>query len=327
MRRIYVHNGHNVSEDMLLGIGSGVSFSYWQFQGQMPFLGGRGNVSRPGEEGLEKTTGRRTGVAVEWYTTASQRRSEQALVEMLEAGKPVMVQCDMGFLPYLDFGGVEYHFGWHVVVACGYDAATRQVLIADRDEELHPVSLEDLARARGSTHKPFPPQNKWYTFDFGQKRMPAGDEVRQAIAEQAHAMLEPPIRNIGIQGIRKAAQMVPQWSKVLAPDDLRMSLFNACIFICPDGGTGGGLFRYMFGRFLCESAGITGDPRLEASAEEFRQIGDRWEELGEWFRRTSEVSDPAPHLGECAGPLNALADMEETAWRRLQEIAPVTGEL
>jgi len=326
MRRIYVHNGHDVSEDMLLGIGSGVSFSYWHFQGQMPFLGGRGNVSRPGEEGLERTAGRRTGVAVEWYTAASARKAEQALIEMLEAGKPVMIQCDMGFLPYFDFGGVEYHFGWHVVVVCGYEAATRQVLVADRDEELHPVSLEALARARGSKYKPFPPQNKWYAFDFNQKRLPAASEVWQAIAEQAHAMLEPPIRNIGVPGIRKAAHQVPQWSKSLAPDELRGSLFNAFIFICPDGGTGGGLFRYMFGRFLREGAEITGDPRLEASSEEFRQIGDRWEELGRWFRQTSRVSDPASCLGECAAPLNALADMEEAAWSRLREIAPVIPE-
>jgi hypothetical protein len=82
----------------------------------------------------------------------------------------------------------------------------------------------------------------------------------------------------------------------------------------------------MFGRFLREAAEITGDPRLEASAEEFRQIGDRWEELGTWFRRTSEVPDPASHLGECVGPLNALADLEEAAWRRLQGIAPVAPE-
>ena len=36
MRHIYAYNGHDISEDMLLGIGAGVSFSYWHFKGQPP---------------------------------------------------------------------------------------------------------------------------------------------------------------------------------------------------------------------------------------------------------------------------------------------------
>jgi len=321
MRHVYVYNDHDVSEEMLLGLGSGVSFSYWHFKGQTPFIGGRGNVGRPSEEGLEKTAGRRTGVAVEWYTTSSARKAEQTMLQMLDAGQAVMIQCDMGYLPYFDFGDTDYHFGWHVVVVCGYDPEARRVLIADRDEELHSVSMEALARARGSKHKPFPPKNKWYTFDFSGKRQPTAGEVRQAIAEQAQVMLEPPIRNIGVAGIRKAAQEVPKWPQKLGADELRWTLFNAHIFINPEGGSGGGIFRYMFSRFLRQAADIAGDARLADSADEFQQIGDRWEELGAWFRRTSEAPDPAALLGECVASLNHLADLEEVAWRRLREFA------
>lgn len=180
MRHIYAFNDHDISEDMLLGIGSGVGFIYWHMKGQTPFIGGRANFERPGEEGLEKTAGRRTGVAVESHTTSSARKAERALLEMLEAGQPVMIQCDMGFLPYFDFGDTEYHFGWHIVVVCGYDAETRQVLIADRDG-MYPVSMEDLEKARGSTYKPFPPRHKWYTFDFSNKRQPTAEEVLSLI--------------------------------------------------------------------------------------------------------------------------------------------------
>ena len=67
-----------------------------------------------------------------------------------------MIHVDMGFLSYFDLPD-GYHFGGHVIVVAGYDPETRQVLIADRDEELHPVSLEDLEKARGSTFKPFSP--------------------------------------------------------------------------------------------------------------------------------------------------------------------------
>lgn len=319
MQHVYVYNEHDISEEMLLGLGAGVSFSYWHFKGQAPFIGGRGGFKPP----MEELTGQRTGVKIEMHTTTSVRKAYMTLLQMLEAGQPVMIQCDMGFLPYFDFGGQEYHFGGHVVVVCGYDPATNQVLVADRDEELHPVAMEDLAKARGSTYKPFPPKNLWYTFDFDQKRQPSAGEVRQAILEQAQAMLEPPIRNIGVKGIRKAAQSVPKWPEVLGPDELRFALFNNYLFISPVGGTGGGAFRYMFSRFLRESAEITGDSRLAESADEFRQIGDGWERLGEWFRQVSEAPKPDSMLGECVVSLNALAGLEETAWQRLQEIASV----
>jgi len=320
MRHVYAHNEHAISEDMLLGIGAGVSFSYWHFKGQPPFMGGRGNVERPGEEGLEKTTGRRTGVEVESYTTSSARKAERALLELLDAGQPVMIQCDMGFLPYFDFGDTDYHFGGHVVVVCGYDAETRQVLIADRDEELHPVSMEDLEKARGSTYKPFPPKHRWYTFDFSGKRQPTADEVREAIAEQARSMLEPPISNIGVKGIRKAARQALKWPDQMDEEALRFTLFNAFIFIDATGGTGGGIFRYMLSRFLREAAEITGDARLNEGADAFRHIGDRWQEVAAIFKRGWEGEDPVAVLGETTAPMIEIADLEEAAWGRLREL-------
>jgi hypothetical protein len=319
MRHVYVHNGHDISEDMLLGIGNGVGFIYWHQKGAPPFVGGRANFERPGVEGLERTTGRRTGVAIQSYTTSSERKAERALLEMLSAGQPVMIQCDMGFLPYFDFGDIDYHFGWHVVVICGYDADTRQVLVADRDG-VHPVSMEDLERARGSTYKPFPPRHKWYTFDFGGKRQPTAGEVRQAIAEQVRPMLEPPMSNFGVKGIRRAAQRALKWPDQMDEDALRFTLFNMYVFIDATGGTGGGLFRYMFSRFLREAAEITGEAGLNESADEFENIGDQWEKLGHWFHQASEAPNPASLLGECVAPFNALADLEGAAWTRLCQL-------
>jgi hypothetical protein len=315
MRHVYVYNDHLISEDMLLGIGAGVSFSYWHFKGAPPFMGGRG-MPKPS---MEEIAGQRTGVDIQARTTTSARKARKTLLEMLDAGQPVMVQCDMGFLPYFDFGGEEYHFGGHAVVVCGYDAETDRLLVADRDQELHPVPMADLEKARGSTFKPFPPKNRWYAFDFTQKRHPSATEVRQAIAQQAEPMLNPPIRNIGVKGIRKAAQMVPKWPDTMDADELRMALFNAYIFVSAEGGTGGGCFRYMFSRFLREAARIAEDLLLEESAAEFQHIGDQWEALGEWFRGTSEAHDAASLLGDCVAPLNTLADLEEVAWTKLSE--------
>ncbi len=320
---IYTHNQHPLSEDMLLGLGSGVGFIYWHMKGAPPSIGGRANVGRPSEEGLEKTAGRRSGVAVEWHTTSSARKAERALLDMLDAGRPVMIQCDMGFLPYFDFGDLDYHFGWHVVVVCGYDAQAHQALIADRDG-LHPVPLEDLAQARGSTHKPFPPKNKWYTFDFSHKRQPTPDEVRRAIVEQASGMLEPPISNIGVRGIRKTAKRALKWPAQMEEQHLRFAMFNTFMFIDATGGTGGGIFRYMFSRFLREAAEITGEPRLDRSADAFQHVGDRWQEVAEIFKRGYQAEDPAAVLRETTAPLMEIADLEQAAWSRLRDTVTTT---
>lgn len=316
MRDIFASSSCGISEEMLLGLGEGVGYMYWHQKGQPPFIGGRGMP----EQGLEALVCQRLGVKVSDHTTSSAKKAESTLVELLTQGTPVMLQVDMGLLPYFDFGGTEYHFGGHAVVACGYDADTGTVLIADRDAELHPVPMAVLQQARGSTYKPFPPKNRWLTFDFTDYHPPLAQDIYLAIKHQTDFMLHPPISNMGVKGIRKSAQMIPHWPQQMSADALKWTLFNGYIFVSAVGGTGGGAFRYMFSRFLAESASLTGDARLMASAEAFRHIGDQWEEVAAWFKQASEREDRAAMVSEVAAPLNAIADLEESAWTALAQV-------
>jgi hypothetical protein len=319
LRHVYEHRGFAISEDLLLGLGRGLGFVYFHIGDLDPFYGGRGNVARPGEEGLEITAGRRTGVVVEAHTTGSGRKAQEALRASLEAGEPVMVYLDMGFLPYFDLPE-GYHFGAHVVVVAGYDAKTGQVLVADRDAELHPVSWEVLEQARGSKHKPFPPLHKWFGFDFSAARRPTTDEVREAIGEVCRGMLAPPIANLGVKGIRKARAETLRWPKALDPVALRRTCANVAMFIDHRGGTGGGIFRYMYARFLDEAAGILGEPRLADMAPELRAIGDRWEEVAKGFTRAAAAPNPGALLESATSPMAEIADREEEFWGTLAEV-------
>jgi len=319
MKHIYEFNQHQVSEEMLLGLGEGVSFIYWHQKGQTPFIGGRGSP----KPSMEQIAGQRTGVKILLHTTSSTSRARNTLLEMLSAGEPVMLQVDMGYLPYFDFGDSEYHFGGHVIVACGYNPQGDTVQVADRDG-LYPVPMDDLEKARNSKHKPFPPKNLWYSYDFSEKRLPMVEEIYTAIHNQAKAMIEPPIRNLGVKGIRLTAERIPAWKDSLDDEQLRWTLFNTYIFISPAGGSGGGAFRYMFSRFLNEAAEITGDSRLNERAAEFRHIGDRWQEIAEWAKAASESPNPADMLGECIAPINEIADLEDAGWEKLRSI---TGNL
>ncbi|MCD4753097.1 MAG: BtrH N-terminal domain-containing protein [Anaerolineaceae bacterium] len=320
MRDIFEFNQRPVSEEMLLGLGAGVGFIYWHMKGTPPFMGGRANIGRPGKEGMEQIACRRLGVGIELIHTGSARKAEKGLLEFLEAGQPVMLQADMGFLPYFDFGGQEYHFGGHLVVAAGYDPETRDVLIADRDLELHPVPWDDLAAARSSTYKPFPPKNRLYRYDFSKFHPPGSAEVIMSIREVTAAMLEPPITNLGVKGIHKAAKQILKWHETMDIDALHWACFNCFIFIDYAGGTGGGLFRYMYGRYLKEAAEITGLSELNAAGDEFKTIGDHWQAVAEIFKRVSKNNDPATVLQETTAPMIALAGQERAVWEQLVEV-------
>ena len=317
---IYTYHNYDISEDMLLGLGSGMGFIYWHVKGTVPFIGGRANIERPGVEGLEKTIGRRTGVKVETFRTSSARKAEKTLLEILDANEPAMLQVDMGYLPYLDLPE-DYHFGYHVIVAAGYNPVSRQVLIADRDKDMHVISFKKLEQARGSKFKPFPPQHAWWTYDFSVAHPPKPEDILIAIREVSNGMLEPPVSNFGVKGIRKTAKRALTWQKTMDDDELRRTCHNIFIFIDEMGGTGGGIFRYMYSRFLEEAAALTGERRLEEIGGTVRDIGECWQEVACIFKRAADTdADPKDILPETTTPLLEIADREEEVWELLLSI-------
>ena len=320
LKHIYDFHGFPVTEDLLLGLGQGIGFAYFHIKGTDPFYGGRANHREgPNSEGLEKTVGRNTGVAVESHTTTSSRKAADTLRELLISSTPVFVQTDMGFLPYFDFPE-EFHFGGHTVVVAGYDAETDDVLIADRDRSLHRVGWSALEKARGSKFKPFPPKHRWLTFDFSGAHPPNTQGVRDAITGTCHQMLNPPIANLGTRGIRKAKTETLKWPNVIDSEGLRRTCFTIALFIDHRGGTGGGLFRYMYARFLSEAAEIASEPRLAELAPRLNTIGDRWEQVASAFAHAATVPEPANHLEAATAPMDDIADLEQQFWEDLANI-------
>lgn len=322
LAKMFHFAGHSLPEEMLLGLGAGMGFIYWRMRlagTEIVFIGGRGN-----SKGFYQDLASRTGVAIREKHAGSAAKAEAELLRMLALKQPVMLGADMGFLPWLDLPP-GYHFGGHTFVACGWDGGTT-VLGSDMDPRatgikkgfVAPISLEQLRKARTSPFKPFPPKNLWFEFDFSGFRQPGAQDIAEAIRQTVDAMLNPPIRNFGVRGMRHTADELLKWPDRFPEHDLRMNLFNLYIFI-EIGGTGGGCFRPMYSRFLRQSAKIMGNRALVKAADAYAEIGERFSKIGQMFKGAVTMKDLRGSVRAASEAYREFADREEAACRLLEK--------
>jgi hypothetical protein len=320
LAKIFRFHGHPLSEDMILGLGAGMGFIYWKMNmesGTYVFIGGRGNT-----KDFFNDAGKRTGVTINVISTSSEKKAEIALLEKLRKNEPVMLFGDMGFLPWFDMPE-EYHFGGHTFVICGYDGHNT-VLASDMDQKASglkkgfyfPITLEQLRKARGSPYKPFPPHNTYLEFDFITYHDPGTDDIYDAIRQTIESQLNPPIKNLGVKGMKHTAKEIVKWPDMFNDYDLRMNLFSIYIYI-EIGGTGGGCFRYMYSRFLKEAVNITGNKKLLTAAEKLHTAGTMFTDIGLLFKEAETIKDINERIKKACEAFTVIAGLEEDAYTEL----------
>ena len=112
LRDVFEFHGFNLSEEMLFGLGSGLSLGYISIRGSPdPILGGR-------SRNPEDIACKRLGVGIKKFTTNDPEKGWLRLKERLDKGIPSMILIDMAYLPYQDLPE-DYHFGQHGIAICG----------------------------------------------------------------------------------------------------------------------------------------------------------------------------------------------------------------
>ncbi len=319
LAKIFHFYGHPLSEDMLLGLGAGMGFIYWHQKGTSPFVGARGNT-----KGFFDDIGKRTSVKIEERSTASKKKAEEALLGKMEQKEPVMVFGDMGHLPWFDLPD-DYHFGGHTFVVCGYDGKD-SLLASDMDQKAtgpkkgfySSMTLEQLRKVRDSKYKPFPPKNTYLECDFKNYHHPGKTEIYSAIKQNMEAMLEPPISNLGIKGIRRTAGEILKWKNIFSEKELRLNLFTLYIFI-EIGGTGGGSFRYMYARFLKEAAELTKNNKLLEASRKVDASGKIFTRIGLMFKDAENAPDIDSRVNKASELFLKAAETEESVFSGLLE--------
>ncbi|MBX9386697.1 BtrH N-terminal domain-containing protein [Streptomonospora nanhaiensis] len=310
------HQGVDLSEPMLFGLGSGLSFVYWDARNMgFPFLGGR---VRPFE--LTRNLAARLGLDLRVQETASPRRGWENAAAAIDAGRPVGLQLDSR---HLDYFTPQTRFGGHIVAMYGYDDHRAYLVDTRQQGGAVTTGLAGLARARAA-RGPMTARHRSFTLTVPPDAPAPADRIVPAITACARAFLDPPIANLGHRGIDKAGRLVRTWLE--RGGDPRQDLPRAALLM-ESAGTGGALFRNLYRDFLGECARLLDSPRLRAGHELYAEAAAGWTEAAALIARAGETGE-ACHLDRAGSLLARLARTERAAMHELSGLdggAPGAG--
>ncbi len=284
MRKTLAYYDIDLSEEMLLGLASGLGFMYWDSkQMPFPFVGGlNGKEYTIFENALNAID----GSILILKQTASRKTSYNLVLDALEKGNPVISFVDMAYLPYFFSENAPYpnenagHFGGHTFVVYGIDEREDKVYVSDRFGKPNTMKIKHFMDAHSSTFAPFPAKNKKLIIKTPQHIEDLEDKIFLSIKKNSEIMLNPPITNFGLKGILKFGQMVKKTWMHFKPEKLLFTLFNSFIYNAT-GGSGGALFRNMYTDFLKESFDISGKNELDQASSLYREAAYKWNEIAE----------------------------------------------
>lgn len=294
IKQIFQFYGHPISEEMLLGIGSGLYFAYLNMAAG-PIIAGR---SKPFE--FEAKIARRFHIQIKCKRNKDNQKVFVNTIKMLNDNNPVQIYVDMPYLEYLNMD-TDCHFGGHSVILFGYDDSIRSFYVSDRDNhdfilptpkgdmasDYHIVNYDEIQKARSSNYRPFPANNKYMQYDFSEFQEISISTVVESILETCETMLNAPVSMLGLNGILKFSKEVLKWNK-FDPEKLNHAGKTNYFQIKADGGTGGGMFRKMYGQFLLEACDIVQNSSMESIGVKLIEISKQWDQIADYMWQLSE---------------------------------------
>jgi hypothetical protein len=302
-------NNHDIelSEPLVFGLGQGLSFLYWHSkQIPSPFLAGR---VKPDQ--LMRNAANALGLQLQERETSSRAKAESTLVEALDEGDVVGLKLDRY---HLDYAHEDHHFAAHYVACIGYED-DKFVVVETCQLGVQSTSRESLADARAAKG-PMSSRNLSFRISpQGYDESTIAKACQTSIRETAQEFLNPPITNMGFKGITKTSSLMRDWWDRLDEPGVALSIIGNSM---EDNGTGGGLFRTLWARFLEEAHELTGIDAYNDVATDYRRISKRWTEVANLLR-DADKSSARRSLDEAASIVGELAADERKAMADLEE--------
>lgn len=320
LKQTFEHAGHPLSEAMIFGLASGLGFTYINLA-HSPMISGR---SKPFV--FEAKLAEQLNIDIKCRQAKDPAAAFAKARKMILNDQPVLIYTDMCYLPYLNLGN-NGHFGAHAVVLAGFDDEKKVFYVSDRDNsdhpiptpkgpvsvDLHEVSYQQMAQARGSKYRPFPAGHKYLTFDFSGYTPPGIQTIEKAIAGTCAEMLEPPAKLMGLNGIVKFSKEIMKW-KVFTPSKRQLAGITNYFQISSDGGTGGGIFRKLYGQFLIEADRLLERDKFAQMGAAFITLSEEWDKIAGQLRQLGTDQD-TPIIEDISKHLLRIHEKERDLYR------------
>lgn len=322
LKQIFNYYGYPLSEEMMFGLASGLSFIYIN-QSSSPMVNGRTKIFE-----FEKKLAERLNITIKCKTDKNYKKVFDTTKHMIDSNHPVLIYVDMPFLKYLQMDS-NSHFGGHAVVLFGYDDRSKSFWLSDRDHHDYPIRIpngtiqsdyhvvhyDELEKARSSSYRPFPANHKYLIFNFHGYKQVDKTMLMDAMKETCDTMLHPPAQLLGIHGILKFSKEILKWKKFTL-DKLKLAGTTNYFQINQDGGTGGGIFRKMYGEFLIEASHIMNEERIATIGEKFIKVSTLWDEIAEELWELSQTGNIAL-LEKMSNEITQLYNLEKQLYESL----------
>lgn len=306
------HQGIELSEPMVFGLGSGLFFVY------LPFI--KVNFSpafsyRPMPGWIFKRAAKLLGIKIKRQKFSNPEKAQQVLDQNLKNNIPTGLQVGVYGLTYFP-DEYRFHFNAHNLVV--YGKTDTDYLVSDPvmqyTTKLSHQELEKVRFAKGA----LAPKGHLYYPVFIPKEINLERAIKKAIKKNCNDMLAP-VPIIGVKAIRTVAKNITKW-----PNKIGIAKTNhylgQLIRMQEEIGTGGGGFRFIYGAFLQESADILKNEQLRELSEEITRIGDMWRDLAVQIARVyKKRSNEQDVYATLSKNMLEIADREEAFFKKLKK--------
>jgi hypothetical protein len=305
-----------IGEAIAFGLLGGVGVAYFVFEYQDMtsfYLGGRINPYVQKADGTQAAL-ERLGLPVRVQRTAGPATAERQLRAALDQGRPVIATVDVAGLHYRAVPAEERGMTPHDVLV---ELRGAGPVVWDLAPVPVPMTWAELAEARAGV------RSVKHRLVLAEPAGPVdlAGAVAAGIADTVRGMVGPPLRNFGLPGLAKWADLLTDardpkgWPRLLADPRARFQFLTRLFDWVETAGTGGGFFRGLYAEFLEQAAARLGRADLTGPAGGYRELAGAW---------TALATAAAPP----GGPLGRAAELLAERRRLLQELgAEAAAEL
>jgi hypothetical protein len=275
MSTLLGHYGFPLSEAMVFGLSSALSFAYLPFikLSGLPLI-----AYRMPPKSIVKGLQRSLAMKMHFEKFRDPDKGMARLNQLLEEGKVVGLQTSVYWLPYFP-DDLRFHFNAHNLLV--YRRAGDVYSISDPVVETTVTCpAADLQKARFAKGVLAPNGLLYYPETLPDASLVAANWrpiVVKAIRKTSKIMLNTPLPIIGVRGIHRLANALRRLASI---DEHDARLFIGHIVRMQEEiGTGGAGFRFIYAAFLQEAAERASLAALDKLAGELLDIGDAWREF------------------------------------------------